>query len=289
MIAKAKMGVLAMVTVMLSACGGGGGDGDGDVFFYDDYGTPIVVWTPKVERRVVNNIPTQIYFFPLKLHQDAVINSYVSRIGTSTITNSTFTGSKSTPSVSAGTWTGKIETNSRYLAATVFEGSSVTPVAAASRWFDASFAGQREADNTFNSTTYYLVSSGLRVGSASETTYKVLDLSSSVILPDLVIAGESGNWLTYRVYTNSTKTTVIGRDVLSYRVVSVGAASANEFTARVEWITSSYSTSNLLLSRQTVTQDLTYNVSTGARTRTIQTLLEDVAGSTTSRIIVSRS
>jgi hypothetical protein len=271
-------------TSLVAGCGGGGGEGEDeyyvfDISAYDDYSTSTEKYTPSAE---------QFSFFPLALHFKTINKSYVSKVGTTSTRNYTISGRMTTPTVNSGTYAAKLTTKVNYKSSALFEGISVTPITYESLRYEIKLNGTSQTNENSFSTSYFDTSFGIRIGSLGSTTYKKLDGTLSSPLPEAVVAGQKGNFLTYLVYSDSTKSTLIGRDVLSYNILSTSLGPTGDYLARVEYITSSYSTQNQLLSIQTSTDDIVYSTKNGAATKNISLYFDDIVGTTTSRLLITR-
>jgi hypothetical protein len=274
----------------LAACGGGGESGGIEALptFYDDAGAAIAVWVPETRTQNANGEQVQLYLFPFSLHQRTILSSYVSRVGTSTTRNYSIAGRMTTPTVSSGSYSAKSTTTTTYLGATLFEGVSVIPADNQTRRFEITLAGTSLADEASTHTSYFDTRFGLRIGSKSSSTYKVLDPAASREYPEFVTAGEEGDVFTYKVFSNASKSTLLGTEVMSYKVLSVSAATPYSYAARVEFTIRSYSSTGLLLALQTSVDDLVYDSTSGAKSSNVSVIVDDIVGSTTSRLSFTR-
>jgi hypothetical protein len=276
----AVISLLASALTILTACGGGS-DTEGSYLFditsYDEYSRPAEKYTPPTNK---------ISFFPLALHFKTITKSYVSKVGTTASREYIISGRMTTPTVTNGAYDSKSTTTLRYQSATLFEGASVTPVLSENRRYEIKLNGVAQPDANSAGTLYYDTTFGLRVGSSGSGVYKVLDQLTA--LPEITVAGDAGDFLEYKVYSNSTKSNLIGKDILGYRVVSTSLGSAGEFKARVEYIIRSYSSQGLLLSVQTSTDDAVFTLNSEAGSTNVSIYVDDIAGTTTSRLQITR-
>ena len=274
--------LFAGVSALLVGCGGGERDNSVfDIFssLYDEVAQPVESFTPPAN---------QFSFFPLALHFRATERSYVSKVGTSSTRTYSISGTMTTPAVVSGAYSGTFATTVRYLGSTLFEGASVIPVVSDSRTFNITLNGAAQPEVNTSSTSYFDTTMGIRVGGKGTSTYKVLDPIASTALPEIVFSGEGGDFLVYRVWSDSSKSNLIGRDVLAYKVLTTSIGTAGEYKATVQSIVRSYSVQGQLIGVQTSTDDLVYDQKTGAKSRNISFLVEDIAGATTSRLFFTR-
>ena len=115
-----------------------------------------------------------------------------------------------------------------------------------------------------------------------------MDTSRSQGFPSLAITGDTDDFFIYNVYSDSTKKSFIGRDVYSYTVKSVSASSSIEYLATVDFIVRKYNGSGVLTQVTTTKQELLYNANSGSKSRTLSIVVDDVAGTTTSRLTFTR-
>ena len=283
---KLKCTLAATSFALLAACGGGGGSGEDeeaylfDIASYDDYSKTVEIYTPPA---------SQISFFPLALHFRTITKSYVSKVGTSVNRAYVITGRMTTSTVTSGVYAAKRTTTVRYQASTLFEGISTTPIDYESLQFDIKLNGVAQANENSQSISYFDTTYGLRIGSRGSGYYKVLDPNSFNSLPEAVTTGQSGEYMTYLVYSDASKSNLIGRDVLSYNVISTSVGSSGEYIARVEYITRTYSSQNVILGIQTSTDDIIYSSKSGAGSKNISLYVDDISGATTSRLLISRT
>jgi hypothetical protein len=279
--------LLVLLAVLLAGCGGGGGDGedgsDGiyyiDSLSFDEYNRPIEVYQPPANA---------VSFFPLALHWRTITKSYVSKIGTTAVREYVISGTMTTPTVNQGAYEAKLTQTLSYQSTRLFEGVSVVPVKYDSRQYQIKLNSSPQTDEITTSTGYFDSTYGLRVGSSSQTTYKVVDINASQSLPETAFSGDKGDFLTYNVYSNSAKTSLIGKEVLSYNVVSASLGTSGEYKATVESILKSYSPQGQLLSVQTTTDELVYSITSGAAAKNISIYVDDISGTTTSRLKFTR-
>jgi hypothetical protein len=124
----------------------------------------------------------------------------------------------------------------------------------------------------------------MRIGTVGSGYYKTLSLSATTSLPDLVGPGDRGTYLVYDVFSNSSKSQLIGRDVYEYKILTTSMGSSGEFQARIEYTMKSYNSQGLLIQQQTSTDDVGYSLTLGAGSRNISLYVDDLAGTTTSRL-----
>jgi hypothetical protein len=279
-----KLTVSFLLIVFLAACGGGGGTDEEEYLFdflsYDDYSTSVETYNPPVN---------QISFFPLALHFRTITKSYVSKVGTSANRAYVISGEMTTPTVTSGVYAAKRNTTVRYQASTLFEGISVTPISYEDLRYDIKLNGVAQANVSSQSTSYFDTTYGIRIGSRGSGYYKVLDPNAFNPLPEAVTTGQSGEYMAYLVYSDATKSSLIGRDVLSYNILSTSVGASGEYTAKVEYIVRSYSSQNVLLGIQTSTDDIFYSSKSGAASKNVSVYVDDISGTTTSRLLISRT
>jgi hypothetical protein len=273
----------AFLAVVLVGCGGGGESTDDvyvfDITSYDDYSRPVETYTPPAN---------QILFFPLALHFRTITKSYVSKVGTTATREYSISGSMTTPTINSGTYNAKMTSTIRYQGSTLFEGASVIPVAYDNRRYQITLNATPQADENTSSTSYYDTTYGIRIGSKGSNYYKVIDTKLSKPLPEIALVGETGDFLVYQVYSDSSKKTPIGLDVLGYKILSTSLGAGGEYKANIEYITRSYSIQGQLLGVQTSTDESVYSISAGAGSRNISLYVDDVSGTTTSRLLYTR-
>jgi hypothetical protein len=204
--------------LILTACGGGGGDGGSSNVV--DAGNPVVVVPP-----VVN--PTQPALSTYSLQ-----TAYAALIQAGSTVNYTVSGDCSgTASFVA----------SSPVAAT-FEGAQARAVTNTSTLTLSNCVG-----NVATTQSYYDASYNLRGNTtASPVNYGVVD--GTAVLPAAAKVGDTGNFGTVKVYSDSAKSNQLGSIVLSYRLATETSAT-QVFTL----ISSSYSLTNALLQTQTQT------------------------------------
>lgn len=270
----------------LAGCGGG--EEDFFDYFADADETAIVyaTWTPESTTQVVNGSSEKIYLFPLRLHQNTLTKSYVSKVGTSAILKYKIAGTMSTPAVSSGAYSADATITRAYGSSVAFEGLSTTPVTASARWSSIIYNGASQPEENFSRIEYFDTNYGFYVGSSGSSFYESLD--SGFNFPNAVAPGSSGVYAVYKVYSDSTKSNQIGLRVRSYKVLSVAAVSADQYRARVEWQSSVYTSPNVLGAQSTLTQDLTYSATKGAAATTVSDVFDDVEGTTTSHLVRTR-
>jgi hypothetical protein len=277
---------LSLVT-LLTACGGGGGEDweagsyyyDYDFLSYDEYSRSTESYTPP---------SIQINFFPLAVHFRTITKSYVSKVGTTATRRYKISGTMTTSTVSSGAYEADLTTTVRYQSTVLFEGISATPVAFDNTRYNIKLNGVSQGNENSSSTSYYDSTYGLRLGSLGSGFYKVLDQTNSRSLPDYAVTGDMGDYYIFLVYSNSSKSTLIGRDILSYKILSTSIGPSGQYKARVEYSVRSYSISNQLLGVQTSTDDVVYSTTSGAGSTNVSLYIDDVSGSTTSRLLVTR-
>jgi len=287
MLKLAKMIAFASITSFaITGCGGGGEGGIGsdgityiDFTSFDEYTRPVEVYKPPE-----NAFP----FFPLALHFRTITKSYVGKIGTTAVREYVISGTMTTPTVNYGAYEAKLTQTLSYQSTRLFEGVSVVPINYDSRTYEIKLNSSPQADEVTTSTGYFDSTYGVRVGRSSPTTYKVLDVQASNALPEIAFNGDKGDFLTYNVYSNSAKTSLIGKDVLSYNVVSTSLGASGEYKATVESITRSYTPQGLLLGVQTITDELVYSITSGAAAKNVSIYVDDTSGRTTSRLRFTR-
>lgn len=283
MTTKIRKLIAVFLTCVMAACAEGEGQSQDpyviDFVSYDDYSKPVEIYTPPANK---------ISFFPLAVHFRTITKSYVSKVGTSATREYSISGSMTTPNVKSGTYDAKQTTTVKYLSSAVFEGYSVVPISYDNRRYQIKLNNVSQADESFSSTSYSDTTYGLRVGSRGNGYYKVLDVAASTSLPEIAFVGDTGDFLVYKVYSDSSKATLIGRDVLSYKILNTSLGSAGEYKASVAYITSSYSPQGQLLGVQTSTDDVAYSLTSGAASKNISLYVDDIVGTTTSRLLYTR-
>lgn len=282
---KSRVGqfIAVALSCTLAACGEGESQSQDPYVIsfasYDDYSKPVETYTPPVNT---------VSFFPLAIHFRTITKSYVSKVGTSSIREYSISGSMTTPTVKSGTYDAKQTTTVKYLSSAVFEGYSVIPITYDNLKYQVKLNNTAQPDESYSSTSFSDTTYGLRVGSRGTGYYKVLDLPSSKSLPEIAFVGDTGDFLVYKVYSDSSKATLIGRDVLSFKILTTSLGTAGEYKANVAYITSSYSPQGQLLGVQTSTDDVAYSVTAGAASKNLSLYVDDVVGTTTSRLLYTR-
>lgn len=275
--------VATLLAFLLVACGGGGQGSDDvylfDITSYDDYSRPVETYTPPANK---------ISFFPLALHFRTITNSYVSKVGTTAMREYVISGNMTTPTIVSGTYSAKMTSTLKYQSSILFEGASAIPITYDTRRYDIRLNAVAQADESSSSVSYFDTTYGLRIGSKGSNYYKVLDPKLSKSLPEIALVGETGDFLVYQVYSDSSKKTPIGLEVLGYKVLSTSLGAGGEYKANVEYITRSYSIQGQLLGVQTSTDEVVYSISAGAGSKNISLYVDDVSGTTTSRLLFTR-
>jgi hypothetical protein len=277
-------GIASILSIVaLTGCGGGGegevGDYFYDTFSFDEYSRSTEFYTPP---------SIQIGFFPLAVHFRTITKSYVGKVGTTANRHYRISGRMTTSSVNSGVYEANLKTTVKYQGTALFEGLSVTPVVFENHRNSIIFNGLSQADEKSTSTSYYDTSFGIRVGSLRSDYYKVLDKDASAPLPEYAVTGAKGDYFVYLIYSDSSKSNLIGRDVLGYNILSTSLGSSGQFKARVEYSIRSYSRSNQLLGVQTSTDEVVFSTTLGAGSTNLSLYVDDVSGSTTSRLLFTR-
>ena len=277
----------------LAGCGGGedGLNSDSMILLpttWDESAPSTQTWQPSTTTSTVSGQAATLYVFPLSLHQNGTFSSYVSKVGTTTTVKYSVSGRITTTTVANGTFAGRYESATLYKPSVLFEGTSVTPAESTGKYSSVTINGIAQKDSTSSSVSYYDTTFGVRLGNQSEGVYKVLDTNRSQGFPGLAISGDTGDFFIYNVYSDSTKKSFIGRDVYSYTVKSVSASSSIEYLATVDFIVRKYNGSGVLTQVTTTTQELLYNANSGSKSRTLSIVVDDVAGTTTSRLTFTR-
>jgi hypothetical protein len=142
--------------------------------------------------------------------------------------------------------------------------------------------GTSQPDENKSQVSYYDTNYGYYIGSKSSTYYSIL--TGGTALPDNVTTGDSGPHLSYTTYSNQNKTSIISTEKVSYRILSVSAETSIAYKARIEWKDEIFSPAGLLIGVSTRIQDLTYDTTKGAGLNNISHVVDDINGTTTSRI-----
>jgi hypothetical protein len=277
---KKKFFTVVTSALLMTACGGGA-DGSFELFDTDDDGGPVLIWVPSSTTEVQLTVPVLVYYFPLNTHYQALTTAYSSRIGKSYTTKERRCGNMSNATVLNGIYSADYNQVRKYLALSKFEGQNVVPVQATTSYTNVRLNGQPLPDQTSINTWYYNSVNNLYLGSISNSSYTV---STSYNYPDLVKKGDVGTSSQSTTYTNSSKSVVSGYSKSDWMIVNVTADTPYQYTARLQRTSYSYNATGTLVSRSTSVNDLTYNTSTGASNKTISSIVEDLAGTTTSQI-----
>lgn len=283
---------LLCCVAVLSGCGGGdaasGSDFEILATTWDETAPPTQSWQPTTTTSTVSGQSATLYVFPLALHQKTTLSSYVSKVGTTSTVKYSVSGRITTPTVTNGDFKGFFDSVTLYKPSVLFEGTSATPAENTGKYYQVTINGVAQTDSSSVSVSFFDTTFGVRLGNQSQGIYKVLDPNKSQFFPNFVIAGDSGDFFIYNVYSDASKKSQIGLDVFSYNVKSVSALSSVEYLARVDFIVRKFNGSGVLTQVTTTTQELSYNVNLGSKSKTLAVVVDDVIGTTTSRLTFTR-
>lgn len=279
-----KNWLVAATVAALAACGGG----DGSEYVYSDDDWEEVVlnvedWTPKVEVRQENGASVTYPLFPFAQHYRASLKSYVDKVGTSRTSTYTVSGRMTLGSINNGTYNGVALQEKEYMQPDLFAGYSVTPVRVRTIKSNQTLNGNALQDETSESYSFYDTTFGFKIGSVSADVLKRINFDESRSgLPNTLATNDHVDLLVYDVFDSFGRK--LGKEVESVRMLSVRQVAQGEYVATADFITRSENVIGLLLGVSTTTREMSYSLSKGARSRTTSMVVDDVYGSSTSRL-----